>query len=71
VDPTSIVAFVDGNRVPATYARGVVRVSTSDLAPGSRRLLVQVSDYQETRNQENVPQILPNTRRLSATVVVR
>jgi subtilisin family serine protease len=71
VDPTSIVAFVDGNRVPATYSRGVVRVSTSELAPGRRRVLVQVSDYQETRNQENVPQILPNTRRLSATVVVR
>ena len=71
VDPTSIVAFVDGDSVPASYSRGVVRVSTSELAQGRSRLLVQVSDYQETRNQENVPQILPNTRRLSATVVVR
>jgi hypothetical protein len=34
-------------------------------------LRVQVSDYQETRNMENVGPILPNTGRLTATIVVR
>jgi hypothetical protein len=29
-----------------------------------------VSDYQEAKNMENVPQILPNTRVLRATIRV-
>jgi hypothetical protein len=31
----------------------------------------EVSDYQESKNQENVARILPNTSRLRATIVVR
>ena len=35
------------------------------------RVTFQVSDYQETKNMENVGPILPNTRTFSATFVVR
>ena len=47
-----------------------VRIPTNGLRPG-RRLRLQVSDYQETRNMENVGRILPNTRILATTFVVR
>jgi hypothetical protein len=30
-----------------------------------------VADYQETKNMEDVPRILPNTRTLRTTFVVR
>jgi hypothetical protein len=33
--------------------------------------VLQVADYQELKNMENVPQILPNTRRFTATFTVR
>ena len=51
-------------------AGGVVRIATEGLKPGKHRLRFQVSDYQESRNMENVPPILPNTRVLVATVVI-
>ena len=38
---------------------------------GRHRLRVELSDYQETRNNENVLRILPNTRVVSARVTVR
>ena len=41
------------------------------MKPGKHRLRLQASDYQESRNMENVPPILPNTRVLSAAIVVR
>ena len=41
--------------------RGIVRVPTVGLAPGRHRLRLRVSDYQETKNTENVARILPNT----------
>jgi hypothetical protein len=34
-------------------------------------LRVEVADYEETRNNENVTRILPNTRVLSAQVTIR
>jgi hypothetical protein len=70
VDPLTIVARVDGNPRLATWHSGVVRIATGDLKPGKHRLRLQVSDYQESRNMENVPPILPNTRVLTATVAI-
>jgi subtilisin family serine protease len=71
VYPASIRVRVDG--APAQYAfrGGVLRIPTARLAPGRHRLSIRVSDYQETKNTENVRRILPNTRRLSATFQVR
>ncbi len=69
--PQSIEARVNGLRTPTTYRRGVIRVSTAGLPPGTHRLRLRVSDYQETKNTENVSRILPNTRVLTATFTVR
>ena len=69
--PDSIVATIDGEQVPAVFRRGVVSVSTAGFAPGTHRLRLRVSDYQESKNTENVARILPNTRTLVATVILR
>ena len=41
------------------------------LAPGKHRLKVSVADYQETKDNENVGPVLPNTRTLATTFRVR
>jgi subtilisin family serine protease len=71
VHPDSIVAAIDGEEVQAAFRDGVVTVSTRGLAPGRHRLRLRVSDYQETKNTENVARILPNTRALATTFRVR
>jgi len=71
VYPDSILATIDGNPVPASFRRGVVSISTSGFAPGRHRLRLRVSDYQESKNTENVARILPNTRTLTTTIRIR
>ncbi len=70
VYPASIVATLDGKLVGRAFRDGLVRVPTGSLAPGRHRLVLRVSDYQESKNNENVAAILPNTRTLRATVTV-
>jgi subtilisin family serine protease len=70
VDPASLVVLVDGKERRGSVAGGKVRVQTAAFAKGSHTLRLQVSDYQETRNMENVGSILPNTRILQTTFVV-
>jgi hypothetical protein len=48
-----------------------VTASLKGLAHRRHRLTLIVSDYQETKNMENVPRILPNTARLRGTFRVR
>ena len=48
-----------------------MRIPTPGLRKGRHVLRLQISDYQETRNMENVGPILPNTRILTTTFVVR
>jgi hypothetical protein len=57
--------------VRATLRGDDVVIPTGSLAAGVHRLRVELADYQETRNMENVARILPNTRALSARVTVR
>jgi subtilisin family serine protease len=71
VDPQSTVASIDGAKRTAQQTGGRIRISTDGLAPGRHRLTLQVSDFQETRNNENVPRILPNTRVLQTTITIR
>jgi hypothetical protein len=71
VDPASIVLRIDGDEHAGKLAAGTIRVSTTGLRKGRHALRVQVSDYQESRNMENVGRILPNTRILQTTFVVR
>ncbi len=71
VDPHTASATIDGKEQKTTWSAGTLRISTQGLFPGKHRLRLQISDYQESRNTENVPPILPNTRVLTATIVVR
>jgi hypothetical protein len=71
VDPSSLVVRVDGQDPGARFARGVVSIPGGGLRKGRHALTLQLSDYQETRNMENVGQILPNTRVLRTNFVVR
>jgi subtilisin family serine protease len=70
VFPQSLVTTIDGHRVDAGYRRGLVRIPTRGLGYDKHRLRVRVSDYQETRNTENVARILPNTRVFDTTFTV-
>ena len=69
VDPASIAATLDGHNVPAKLGTdGTIRIAA---APGRHALSVTASDYQETKNMEDVPPVLPNTATLTASVLVR
>jgi len=68
VDPSSIVALVDGKLVKATFSANTIRIPTTS---GRHSLVLQVGDYQETKNMEDVAKILPNTATLHATLRVR
>jgi hypothetical protein len=69
--PASIRARIGLASVATVVRRNVVRISTASFVPGRYRLRLSVSDYQETKNTENVAGILPNTRVLTATVTIR
>jgi hypothetical protein len=71
VDPSSIVARIDGSRRAASYANGKVTVLGGVLSPGSHTLEISVSDYQETKNMETYGGILPNTRNYRSTFTVK
>jgi hypothetical protein len=72
VDPRSLRATVDGDTRQARLLDGdLIRIAPGRLAPGRHRLVLDVSDYQETRNMENEPRILPNTAKLSVVFRVR
>ena len=70
VDPHSLRATVGGKRVRFAYAHGVLRLRTGGLRPGRQVVRVTASDYQETKNTEDVGPVLPNTRVLRATVTL-
>src|SRR5688572_2143381 len=70
VDPASLVVRVDGEERNGRFAAGQTRIPTAGLRKGRHVLRFQISDYQESRNMENVGPILPNTRILTTTFVV-
>ncbi|MEX0673163.1 MAG: S8 family serine peptidase [Gaiellaceae bacterium] len=65
IDPASLDARVNGRARRATIRGSVLSIDTRGLRAGTHRLVVRISDYQETRNNENVSRILPNTRTLN------
>jgi subtilisin family serine protease len=69
-DPDSIVVTLDGAPRTARLSGAVLRIPTLGLSPGKHRLRVQISDRQETRNNENVAAILPNTRIVATTITI-
>ena len=66
VDPATVHVTVDGDERRASHRDGIFSIATDRLARGRHTLRFQISDYQESRNMENVPAILPNTRVLRA-----
>jgi subtilisin family serine protease len=71
VDPKSLTANIDGKTANVTFSRGRAVVSLRRIAPGRHTLVFTAADYQELKNMENVPQILPNTRTFRAAFRVR
>jgi hypothetical protein len=71
VDPSTIHATVDGRDRSARLVRGRLRIPVDGLRPGRHTVSVRASDFQETKNDENVSAILPNTSRATATFTVR
>jgi subtilisin family serine protease len=70
VDPASLQVQVDGKDETVSYANGLARVPIADLSGGRHGLTVIASDYQETKNMEDIAGgILPNTRTLRTTFV--
>jgi hypothetical protein len=67
VDPSTFNVTVDGRAV-ATHGKVVATVQAKK---GRHKVVVHASDYQEAKNMENVPPILPNTATLRTTAVVR
>jgi hypothetical protein len=70
VDPQSFQARIDGDFIAVSYASGVARLPLAGIARGRHALTFTVSDYQETKNMENVARILPNTRTVRASFLV-
>ena len=71
IDPRSFQARIGGKSVRLRYAHGVLSLRTKGLRPGKRALIVTASDYQETKNMEDVGPVLPNTRVLHTKVTLR
>ena len=71
VDPRSLRATVDGRSVRLAYAHGVLSLRAGGLRPGRNAVVVTASDFQETKNMEDVGPVLPNTRVFHTTVTLR
>jgi subtilisin family serine protease len=71
VCPELVRASIDGRTIRATFRAGIVSIPTSGLSAGRHRLTLRVSDYQETKNTENVPGVLRNTRTLTTPITIR
>ncbi len=70
IDASTVAVRIDGKTRAVTVRDGTVLIASDDLKPGRHGLRLQISDYQESRNMENVPPILPNTRVLAAVVTI-
>ena len=71
VDAALLSVQVDGRKIRAGFGSGRATVPVSTLGWGRHRLLVRASDWQETKNNENSGGILPNTRTVQTTFLVR
>jgi subtilisin family serine protease len=71
--PGSLAAHVNGRPLAVRYSPASRRatIAVARLTAGRHTLVFQASDYQETRNHENVYRILPNTRRIRASFRLR
>jgi subtilisin family serine protease len=68
VDPASLVATVDGVRHDVVLRSGRAVIASGTLARGNHKVVLVASDFQESKNMEDVARILPNTRTFTATL---
>jgi hypothetical protein len=71
LNPRGFHARIGGRLVRVRYAHGVLFLRTKGLRPGTQPVIVKASDYQETKNMEDVGPVLPNTRVLHTAVTLR
>jgi hypothetical protein len=72
VDPSSIQVAIDNKITDFHYKGGILKITPPQPKAGTHHLYVGVSDYQETKNMEDVLDgATPNTRNFSTTFVVR
>jgi subtilisin family serine protease len=71
VDPSSPRATIGGKGVRLAWLHGELWLRTAGLRPGKKPVTVTVSDFQESKNMEDVGPVLPNTRVLHTTVTLR
>jgi hypothetical protein len=73
IDPRFVRLSIDGRTRSARYDTGRKEITASlkRLRRGLHHFTLRVSDYQELKNMENVPKILPNTSRLRVAFRVR
>jgi subtilisin family serine protease len=71
VDPRTLAVAVDGHSARFSFRHGVLTIPTTALGTGTHRLTVRASDYEESKNMEDVGPVLPNTHTLATTFVVR
>ena len=71
VDPASLAATVDGQRHGVTLRGTRATIASGRLGRGNHRVVLSASDYQESKNMEDVARILPNTRVFTGTLKLR
>ena len=71
VDPASLSATVDGRRHDVSLRGTRATIASGKLARGTHRVTLTASDYQESKNNEDVQRILANTRVFTGTLKVR
>ena len=71
LDPRGFHARIGGRIVRVRFSGGVLYVRTKGLRPGRQAVVVKASDYQETKNMEDIGPVLPNTRVLHTSVTLR
>jgi hypothetical protein len=71
VDPRSLRARVGRRTVRLAYTHGLLLLRTRGLRPGRHAVIVTASDFQETKNMEDIGPVRPNTRILRTTVTLR
>ena len=71
LDPRGFHARIGGRIVRVRFSGGVLYLRTKGLRPGRRPVVVKASDYQETKNMEDIGPVLPNTRVVHTSVTLQ
>jgi subtilisin family serine protease len=71
IDPNSVRARIGSDVASVSVAGRRARVSLDGVSAGTHVLSFSVSDYQETKNMENVARVLPNTRTVQVSFRAR